>query len=237
MTEQRKVVGIDVSKAMLDCSTVSDHNQSFQWANDALGIEQLIKQLQDFKPDLIVLEASGGYETAAATALASAMFRVAVVNPRQVRDFAKATGQLAKTDRIDARILAQFGLAIEPQVTPLPEADAKELQGLLARRSQLVAMRTQELNRMAQTTGTLRPRIKDHIAWLNAAIRTCDVDLTAKLVYLPGLESQGRSVAQHAGNRRDQLAHADGRSARAGAAQSPEDLRPGRRSSVQSRQR
>ena len=181
MTEQRKVVGIDVSKAMLDCSAVSDHNQSFQVANDAAGIEQLIKQLQDLKPDLIVLEASGGYETAAATALASALFRVAVVNPRQVRDFAKATGQLAKTDRIDARILAQFGLAIEPQVTPLPDADAKELQGLLARRSQLVAMRTQELNRMAQTTATLRPRIKDHIAWLNAAIRTCDVDLTAKL--------------------------------------------------------
>lgn len=181
MTEPRTVVGIDVSKALLDCSIVSGHNQSFQVTNDAAGIERLIQQLQDRKPDLIVLEASGGYETAAATGLAGAMFRVAVVNPRQVRDFAKATGQLAKTDRIDARIVAQFGLAIEPHVTPLPDAQAKQLQGLLARRSQLVAMRTQELNRMAQTTGTLRPRIKEHITWLNAAIRTCDIDLTAKL--------------------------------------------------------
>jgi len=181
MTEPRKVVGIDVSKAVLDCCVVSSPIQVLQVSNDAVGIEQLIQQFQELKPDLIVLEASGGYETAAATALASALFRVAVVNPRQVRDFAKATGQLAKTDRIDARILAQFGLAIEPQVRSLPDADARELQGLLARRSQLVAMRTQELNRAAQVTGTLRARIKKHITWLNAAIRTCDVDLTAKL--------------------------------------------------------
>lgn len=177
---ERKVVGIDVSKTMLDCIG-SSNAQFFQVANDATGIEELIKRCQELKPDLIVLEASGGYETAAATRLAGALFRVAVVNPRQVRDFAKATGQLAKTDRIDARILAQFGLAIDPQVTRLPDEDVRALQGLLARRSQLVAMRTQEFNRVAQSTGTLRTQIKDHITWLNQAIRACDIDLTAKL--------------------------------------------------------
>ena len=180
MTE-RKVVGIDVSKAMLDCSVASSNSQFFQVGNDAAGIEQLIERCQALKPDLIVLEASGGYETAAATGLAGALFRVAVVNPRQVRDFAKATGQLAKTDRIDARILAQFGLAIDPQISPLPDADVRALQALLARRSQLVAMRTQELNRVAQTTSALRAQIKAHITWLNQAIRACDVDLTSKL--------------------------------------------------------
>jgi transposase len=180
MTE-RTVVGIDVSKAMLDCSIASNNAQFFQVSNDATGIAHLIERFQQLKPDLIVLEASGGYETAAATQLAGELFRVAVVNPRQVRDFAKATGQLAKTDRIDARVLAQFGRAIDPQVTPLPDEDVRVLQGLLARRSQLVAMRTQELNRVAQMSATLRPQIKDHITWLNQAIRTCDVDLTAKL--------------------------------------------------------
>ena len=180
MTE-RKVVGIDVSKAMLDCSVASSNSQFFQVGNDVAGIEQLIERFQELKPDLIVLEASGGYETAAATGLAGALFRVAVVNPRQVRDFAKATGQLAKTDRIDARILAQFGLAIDPQISPLPDADVRALQALLARRSQLVAMRTQELNRVAQTTSALRAQIKAHITWLNQAIRACDVDLTSKL--------------------------------------------------------
>jgi transposase len=128
-----------------------------------------------------VLEASGGYETAAATALAGALLRVAVVNPRQVRDFAKAKGRLAKTDRIDAEIIAEFGDAVGPQVSALPDEDTRALQGLLARRSQLVAMRTQELNRVAQAAPALRSQIKDHIAWLNEAIRRCDIDLTAKL--------------------------------------------------------
>ena len=187
MTERKVVVGIDVSKAVLDCSVGA---QSFQVANDASGIEELIERLQAFKPELIVLEASGGYETAAATGLAGARFRVAVVNPRQVRDFAKATGQLAKTDRLDARVLVQFGAAIDPQIRPLPDADVIALQGLLARRSQLVAMRTQEVNRAAQASSTLRPQIKNHIHWLNEAIRACDVDLTAKLRTSPAWKAK-----------------------------------------------
>jgi transposase len=180
MTGNRKVVGIDVSKATLDCAAVPV-KASMQFGNDEAGIAQLITWLREVKPDLVVLEASGGYETAAATALAGALFRVAVVNPRQVRDFAKAKGRLAKTDRIDAEVIAEFGVAIAPQVHALPDADTKALQALLARRNQLVGMRTQELNRVAQATAALRPQIKDHIAWLNEAIRRCDIDLTAKL--------------------------------------------------------
>jgi transposase len=137
-----------------------------------------------------VLEASGGYETATAAALAGVLFRVAVVNPRQVRDFAKATGKLAKTDRIDAHVLAEFGVAIDPQVTRLADEETKALQGLLARRSQLVAMRTQEMNRLAQAAAAVRPQIKDHIAWLNEAIRKCDIDLTAKLRSSPAWKAK-----------------------------------------------
>jgi transposase len=179
MTRDRKVVGIDVSKASLDCAAVPQ-GWSVQFGNDGAGSAQLIAWLREIEPDLVVLEASGGYETAAATAVAGAQLRVAVVNPRQVRDFAKAKGRLAKTDRIDAQVIAEFGAAIDPQVTALPDEDTRALQALLARRSQLVAMRTQELNRLAQTA-LLRTQIKDHIAWLNSAIRNCDIDLTAKL--------------------------------------------------------
>jgi len=180
MTQKLNVLGIDVSKAMLDCA-VWPTKTSLQFANDEVGIAALVAWARQLQADLVVLEASGGYETAAATALAGALLRVAVVNPRQVRDFAKAKGRLAKTDRIDAEIIAEFGDAVGPQVSALPDEDTRALQGLLARRSQLVAMRTQELNRVAQAAPALRSQIKDHIAWLNEAIRRCDIDLTAKL--------------------------------------------------------
>jgi transposase len=180
MTQSRRVLGIDVSKGKLDCA-VAPVRAERQAANDEAGIAELIVWATQLKPELVVLEASGGYETAVAIALAAAGLRVAVVNPRQVRDFAKAKGRLAKTDRIDAEIIAEFGLVIDPHVSALPDEDTRALQGLLARRSQLVAMRTQELNRMAQAAASLRPQIKDHIAWLNEAIRRCDIDLTATL--------------------------------------------------------
>jgi transposase len=176
----RRVLGIDVSKAALDCA-IAPSQSAKQFGNDEAGIAELLAWAREQKPDLVVLEASGGYETGAATALAGAVFRVAVVNPRQIRDFAKAKGRLAKTDRIDAEVIAEFGIAIDPQVTVLPDEDTRALQGLLVRRSQLVAMRTQESNRVAQAAPALRSQIKDHIAWLNEAIRRCDIDLTAML--------------------------------------------------------
>lgn len=189
MTESRKVVGIDVSKATLDCAA-APAKASLQVSNDEAGVSQLIAWVRQIEPDLVLLEASGGYETKAATALAGALLRVGVVNPRQVRDFAKAKGILAKTDHIDAQVIAQFGIAIDPQVSPLPDEATKALQGLLARRSQLVAMHTQELNRLPQAAAALRAQIKEHITWLNEAIRRCDIDLTAKLRSSPAWKAK-----------------------------------------------
>lgn len=189
MMGDRKVVGIDVSKATLDCAAVPVRS-AVQFDNDEAGIAKLVAWAGEVKADLVVLEASGGYETAAATGLAGALLRVAIVNPRQVRDFAKAKGRLAKTDRIDAEVIAEFGVAIDPQVSALPDEDTRALQGLLARRSQLVGMRTQEMNRLVQATAALRAQIKDHIAWLNEAIRKCDIDLTAKLRSSPAWKAK-----------------------------------------------
>ena len=178
--KKQEVVGIDVSKAQLDVALLHAQEE-LQYANDATGIEQLVKHLKTLEIDLVVTEATGGYETAVATALAAAGLRVAVVNPRQVRDFAKATGRLAKTDRIDARVIAAFGEAIKPEIRPLADEDARELEGLLVRRSQLVAMKVQESNRLGLAKSAMRKGIKKHIAWLEQEIDRLDVDLTAAL--------------------------------------------------------
>jgi transposase len=176
----KQVAGIDVSKATLDVA-LSCADEVMQFANDADGIEQLGKKLACVAAELVVMEATGGYETAVATALVGAGFRVAVVNPRQVRDFAKATGRLAKNDRIDAQVIVQFGQAIEPEIVRLPDEDTRELGALLVRRRQLVAMRVQEVNRLGLMQGAMRKRIKTHIEWLEKEIDKLDVDLTAGL--------------------------------------------------------
>lgn len=180
MEQQDVVVGIDVSKAQLDTAFGAEA-EVIGLANDAAGISQLLERLKALRPSLVVMEASGGYETAAATAIAAAGWRLAVVNPRQVRDFARATGRLAKTDHIDARILSAFGKAIEPQVTSLPDEDAQALQALLLRRQQLVAMRAQEYQRFEHAQSVMRKNIKKHIDWLDQEIDKLDVDLTAGL--------------------------------------------------------
>ena len=178
MNTQDVVAGIDVSKDWLD---VAIGDESLRVANDAAGIGALIERLRSTDVQWVVMEATGGYETQAASAIAGAGLRLAVVNPRQVRDFAKATGRLAKSDRIDARVIAAFGEAIEPQVARLPDEQTRELQGLLTRRSQLVGMRVQESNRLALMEGTMRKQIKSHIAWLDKAIDEVNTDITARL--------------------------------------------------------
>ena len=178
MNAQGMVVGIDVSKDWLDVALGSD---SLRIANEVAGISELIDRLRNIGAQLVVMEATGGYETQAASAIAGAGLRLAVVNPRQVRDFAKAMGCLVKNDRIDAHVIAAFGEAVDPQITRLPDEDALELQGLLARRSQLVAMRVQESNRLALMKGAMRKQIKSHIAWLDKAIDEVSTDLTARL--------------------------------------------------------
>jgi transposase len=180
MEDQGVVVGIDVSKAQLDTGFGAD-SEVAGFSNDEQGISQLLERLGTVRPSLVVMEASGGYETAAATAIAAAGWRLAVVNPRQVRDFARATGRLAKTDRIDAAILSAFGKAIEPQVTRLPDEDAQALQALLLRRQQLVGMRAQERQRLEHAQALMRKQIKKHIDWLDQEIGKLDVDLTAGL--------------------------------------------------------
>jgi transposase len=137
--------------------------------------------MQTLQPTLIVLEATGGLERLVTSALATAGLPVVVVNPRQARDFARATGQWAKTDALDARALAHFADGIRPTPRPLPDAQTQELRARLGRRQQLIGMRTAEQNRLAGTNARLAKDIEAHIAWLNAGIATLDDDLETLL--------------------------------------------------------
>jgi transposase len=128
-----------------------------------------------------VMEASGGFETAAASALSAAGLPVVVVNPKQVRDFAKAMRIVAKSDRIDARVLALFAQRIRPQVRGLPDQDQRDLTELLDRRSQLVSIRSQERARLTTALAVAKPSLHEHIAWLDARIDQLDIELTARL--------------------------------------------------------
>jgi transposase len=172
-----RYVGIDVAKAMLDVAIGSD-GEVVRVENDEAGIGRLIEQLGGIAPTLVVLEATGGYESLVAGAIVGRGIPVAVVNPRQVRDFAKATGVLAKTDRIDARVLARFAEAVRPEPRPLPTAEAKELEEFLGRRRQIVDMLTMEKNRLLiASTERMKKSLKKHIAWLEEALRRANDDI------------------------------------------------------------
>jgi transposase len=173
-------VGIDVAKAQLDIA-VRPSGERWAVPNDASGVVTLVERLQALHPTLIVLEATGGLERAATAALATAGLPVVVVNPRQARDCARATGQLAKTDALDARTLAHFADVIRPTPRPLPDAQRQELRALLGRRQQLVVMRTAEQNRLTGTSGRLQTDIEAHITWLNERLATLDDDLETLL--------------------------------------------------------
>jgi len=173
-------IGIDVAKAWLDVAWLPGET-SLRIAYDEAGMVGLVERLTPEKPTLVVLEATGGLETEVASRLAAAGLAVAVVNPRQVRDYAKACGRLAKTDRIDAIVLAAFARAIRPQARPLKDEETMELGDLLARRRQLIDMRVQEKLRLERASAVLRASLKEHIAWLDARIRHLDTDLTHRL--------------------------------------------------------
>jgi len=173
-------VGIDVAKAQLDIA-VRPSGERWAVPNDAGGVATLVEQVQALHPTLIVLEATGGLERIATAALATAGLPVVIVNPRQARDFARATGQLAKTDALDARALAHFADVIRPTPRPLPDTQTQELRALLSRRQQLIGMRTAEQNRLAGTSERLTQDIEAHIAWLNARIATLEADLETLL--------------------------------------------------------
>lgn len=176
MTTQSIFVGIDVSKDYLDIAT-RPAGESWRVRNDEADITPLANRLKALQPTLVVLEATGGYEMAATAALVAAGLQVAVVNPRQVRDFAKGAGYLAKTDRIDARVLAHFAEAMRPTPRSLPDEQLLALQALVARRRQVVEMLTAEKNRLKQSKPLVREQIERHIVWLQEELATLDRDL------------------------------------------------------------
>jgi transposase len=180
MSPPQRFVGIDIAKAHLDIA-VRPTGTRWTVAHDEAGLSALVSQLQAVAPTLIVLEATGGYQQTVVAALAAAGLPVVVVNPRQVRDFAKATGQLAKTDTLDARILAHFADAVRPAVRPLPDAETAALQALLARRRQLVAMRTAEQNRLASAPRPVQADIAAHLTWLDQRLTRRDAALDTTL--------------------------------------------------------
>lgn len=177
MSETARYVGVDVAKATLDIAEWPGDTEPWQVANDAVGWAALVGRLSDAPPAGIVLEATGGLETALVGELAAAGLPVRVVNPRQVRDFARATGQLAKTDRLDARVLARFAAAVRPEVRPLPDAATRALRALVTRRQQLQGMLSAEQNRLATTPAPLRARLEVHLAWLRQEIAALDREL------------------------------------------------------------
>ncbi len=174
---QERFVGIDVSKAWLDVAGRPGPAPR-RVANDADGIAGLVADLRRLAPALVVLEATGGLELPVVAALQVAGLPVAVVNPRQVRDFARATGQLAKTDRLDAALLARFAEAIRPAPAAAVPDDVRRLDALLTRRNQLIEMRVMETNRLDRLTDeAVAAEVKRHVAWLTRAIERADAAL------------------------------------------------------------
>jgi len=166
-------VGIDVSKVHLDVA-VMPTGEIWRTTNDDSGIAELTKRLVAHSTALVVLESTGGYELPVAAALGAAGLSVAVVNPRQVRDFAKATGRLAKTDVLDALALAHFAQRVQPPAHPMPEAQLQEMAALLARRRQVMEMLVAEKQRLGMAPQSVRSNLKEHITWLEQTLQELD---------------------------------------------------------------
>ena len=169
-------VGIDVSKDCLDVA-VRPTGEAWQVSHDSRGINDLVERLGELAPQLVVLEATGGMEMALAGELAASKLAIAVVNPRHVRDFARAAGKLAKTDALDAQVLAHFAEAMRPASRPLPDDASQELRALMARRRQLVEMITAEKNRLRTAAPRIRPKVQEHIRWLEESLVDLDRDM------------------------------------------------------------
>jgi transposase len=171
-------VGIDVSKATLDVAVLPEGKQ-YQYTNSEAGIARLVAQLKELGPKLVIMESTGGLEMPSAAALTVAGVEVAIVNPRQVRDFAKATGQLAKTDVLDARVLARFGEALKPAARPLPDAGTRRLDSLCGRRRQILEMLTAETNRLGTvTSASVKADLEEHIKFLRTRLKEIDKDIS-----------------------------------------------------------
>lgn len=169
-------VGIDVSKATLDVA-LWQPEQAWQVRNDIEGVAKLLQRLQELRPNLVVIEATGGYEKLIVAELVLAKVPVSVVNPKRVRDFARSVGQLAKTDKIDARILAQFAQAVHPAPRPLRTEEEERLSALISRRRQIIDMLTAERNRLVTAHLATRKRMEKHIEWLQQELAEIEADI------------------------------------------------------------
>jgi transposase len=182
-------VGIDVSKDALDVALLPS-GVVRRVAQEDAALRTLAVELRAVSPARIVLESTGGLEAAVVAVLATAGLPVVVINPRHARDFAKATGRLAKTDRIDALLLAELGRALTPPLRALKDEETRELEGLLARRRQIVEMLTMERNRLHHSTGRVRADIKAHIQWLQKHLQEIDAELKAAINACPALRAK-----------------------------------------------
>ena len=179
MSEEKRFVGIDVSKRRLDVAVRHGEEKSFP--NDPAGIRGLVAQVKALKPSGIVLEATGGLEMPLLSALAASGLPVAAVNPRQVRRFAQAAGILAKTDRIDAQVLARFAEAMKPESRPVPNETEQLLSAMITRRDQIVQMIVQEKQRMSSALKPLIPAIRRHLRRLKEDLKSLDKDLADQI--------------------------------------------------------
>ena len=183
MEPEATYVGVDVAKVQLDVA-VRPSGVGWKVSHDEAGIRQLVSRLKTLAPVMVLLEASGGLELSLVAALAAEAVPVVVVNPRQVRDFARATGKLAKTDALDAAVLAHFAAIVRPPVRPLRDAETQAFNSLVARRHQVRTMLVSEKNRLSAATA-VRPRIETHIAWLERELDDLDKNLRQTLRQSP----------------------------------------------------
>jgi transposase len=169
-------VGIDVAKDSMEV-TVHEGKERWAFSNDERGLTNLITKMKRLSPCLIVMEATGGYEVTIAAELQSRGFPAAVVNPRHIRDFARSVGILAKTDILDAKVIARYAATVQPTTRALPTEETKRLAGIMMRRRQIVAMRTAEKNRLHQADPAVKERIKVHITWLEQELNDLNKEL------------------------------------------------------------
>lgn len=237
MDSTPRFVGIDVSKAHLDVASRPD-GQEFRLPNTPEGIASLVERLKPSPPALILLEATGGLERAAAVALAEAKLPIRVVEPGRVRHFARSIGQHSKTDAIDARVLAHYAEAVRPEARDLPDEETRDLQALLDRRRQLVAMRVSEQNRLQQgPTAAVRTDLKAHIAYLSDQIEAMDNSIGEAIQAKPEWKLRDEVLRSVPGIGPQTAQGAAGHAARVGHAEWQADLGAGGPGPSGSRQR
>jgi transposase len=196
--KDKMFVGIDVCKKHLDIA-IRPTGKIWRVDNNAQGIKELVDEFSKSAPELIVMEATGGYEMQAACELGAANLVVAVVNPRQARDFAKSLGRLAKTDKIDAMMLAHFGEAIRPEARKMPDEQAMRLQATLARRRQMIEMLIAEKNRLGTAHISLQAHIREHILWMENELKDIDLDTKAQIENSPIWEAKAKVTCSVSG--------------------------------------